>query len=241
MKLKISLLTTTVLIPIISPLIMFSCSSTDQNYIDEFYKSVVEKKDWVEHSKIYASSIYNLDTFEKAFPSVLKTEGGFVITLEDIIPTDANGSSNYTVYLRDEKTKEIYWPTPTVIGTEINGDEIKESVTSFNISNFKIATLDTISSFNNKYKLIDDVQTLNAEGKSLFNRLNIEEAINFDDPGNPNYIGKLFDLKNPIPPFEISSYEKISADNDNKELKFKIYLKNELEETMGPGKIVTLK
>ena len=128
MKLKMSFLSTAVLLPIISPMVMFSCSSTkNQTFIDEFYQKIVTKKDWDIHNDVYASSIYNLETFIKKFPSSFPSKEellskGYIITLEDIIPIDSLGSSNYTVYLRDSKTQNIYWPTPTIIGTDNNGE-----------------------------------------------------------------------------------------------------------------------
>lgn len=242
MKIKtIYLLSSSILIPMASSIIFTSCSSTiDQNFVDKFYSSIVEKTNWAGNNNEYASSIYNLRTFRLVFKDQLPTNEelqskGLMMTLENIVPYDQLGISNYTVYLRDKKTLKTYLPTPR----KINDDsDKKEVITSFSIEGFLKSNDSINTEFDNAYNLVLEKYPLTTNGNNFFKTQNIEENISFDNPASPYYLGKLFSFKE-IPNFEISSFEKVMVDDKNKIVEFKIYLMKD-SKAKGPGKLVTL-
>ncbi|MGL5617695.1 MAG: hypothetical protein ACRCWU_01415 [Metamycoplasmataceae bacterium] len=242
MKIKsLPLLLASTIIPISTPLIFVSCSSSvDQKYVDKFYNSIINKKDWSGHQNEYASAIYDLETFRAIFRDILPTnnelkEKGFVMSLERIIPYDYLGISNYTVYLRGAKNGETYLPTPKKIEEE---SDIKEPIVSFSISGFLKSTSLITEEFNDAYNRVSDNYPLNLTGTNFFQTQNIETNISFDNPDSPYYVEKLFDFK-AIHNFEIASFQEVKVSNQNKTASFRLFLKMG-GKTKGPGKVVSL-
>ncbi|MGL5732814.1 MAG: hypothetical protein ACRCXE_01980, partial [Metamycoplasmataceae bacterium] len=168
MKIKrMSLLLSSAIIPIAMPLVFVSCSSSvDQKYIDKFYNSIIDKTDWNGHQNEYASAIYDLETFRAVFRDQLPSDSelkakGFTMSLEQIVPYDHLGNSNYTVYLRDDKNGKTYLPSPKKIDDD---SDIKEPIVSFSISGFLEATDSVTEEFNEAYERVSDEYPLNLAG-----------------------------------------------------------------------------
>ncbi|MGL5205414.1 MAG: hypothetical protein ACRC7B_00670 [Metamycoplasmataceae bacterium] len=242
MKIRsLSILLASAIIPIATPLVFVSCSSSvDQKYVDKFYNNIIEKKDWSGNQNEYASAIYNLETFRAIFRDQLPTDSelkseGFTMSLENIIPYDNLGISNYTVYLRDFKNGKTYLPTPKKID---ENSDIKEPIISFSINNFLKSTSIISEEFNEAYKLVEDKYELSPAGKNFFETQNIETNISFDNLDSPYYVAKLFNFK-PIPNFEIGGFEEVRVSDKTKSASFRLFLKRD-GNTKGPGKVVTI-
>ncbi|MGL6124933.1 MAG: hypothetical protein ACRC1F_00375 [Metamycoplasmataceae bacterium] len=242
MKIKtIGLLVSSTIIPILTPAIFVSCSSTvDQAFVDKFYSDIIEKTDWKGHSNEYASSIYDLETFRAVFRDQIPTDDelrvkGFQMSLEQINPYDEVGISNYTVYLRDAKDGRTYLPTPKKISDD---NDKKEPIISFSIEGFLKSTSEVTNEFDIAYSLIPESYPLNIFGKNFFQTQNIETNISFNNPSSPYYVGKLFDFRT-IPGFELSGFQEVGVNNNTKTVTFRIYLKKN-SKTKGPGRLVTL-
>lgn len=242
MKIKrIALLSSPILLAAAAPIVLVSCGSpVDQKFVDKFYADIINKTNWTGNENEYASSIYDLATFRAVFKDQLPTDEelqlkGMTMSIENIIPYDELGISNYTIYLRDIKNGKTYFPTPSKVNED---SDKKEPIVSFSIGGFLKATQAVTDEFDIAYKLVKDTYPLTPEGINFFKTQNIETNISFDNINSPYYVGKLFTF-NQITNFEVSSFEKISVDDSNKIVTFKIYLKKS-GKTKGPGKLVTL-
>ncbi|MGL5204657.1 MAG: hypothetical protein ACRC63_00235 [Metamycoplasmataceae bacterium] len=242
MKIKsISLLMTSVIVPLSAPLVLISCSSSvDQKFVDKFYNDIIDKTNWSGNENQYASAIYDLETFRGVFRDQLPTDNelqikGLVISLEHIIAYDQLGISNYTIYLRDAKNGKTYLPTPKKINED---SDIKEPIVSFSIDGFFKATTIITEEFNEAYNRVQDEYPLNPTGINFFRSQNIETNISFNNPDSPYYVEKLFDFR-AIPNFELASFQKEIVSDENKTASFKLFLKKD-GKTKGPGKLVTL-
>ncbi|MGL5643214.1 MAG: hypothetical protein ACRCW3_00320, partial [Metamycoplasmataceae bacterium] len=178
MKIKsLSIIFASAIIPIATPLVFVSCSSSvDQKYVDQFYNNIIDKKDWSGNQNEYASAIYDLNTFRAIFRDQLPTDNelktkGFIMSLEHIISYDNLGISNYTIYLRDVKNGKTYLPTPKKIETD---SDIKEPIVSFTINGFLKSTDAITDEFNEAYNRVSDQYPLTPAGRNFFETQNIE-------------------------------------------------------------------
>ena len=238
---RIALFSSGIILTISPMTVMLSCSSSvDQKFVDNFYKTITEKTDWTGNGDIFASSIYDLTTFRKVFKDQLPTDEellakGFAIHLDVTTIEDKFGQSTYTIYLRNKENTITYLPTPQLISED---NEDKEPIMSFSIKGFLKATENDVKKFASAYDKVLPTYDLTPAGKDFFENQNIINNISFHNPASPYYLEKLFNFI-PIPDFEIGSFQELSVDDENKIIKFNIYLKNNLK-IKGPGKEVVL-
>lgn len=238
---KISMFFVVVATPIISSTFLISCSSSiDQNYIDKFYSDIVsEKKEWKNNENVYASSVYNLETFRSAFRDQLPTDKelskrNFKMEIINTNSYDSIGKANFRVYLKNLKTGQYYPPTPT----KINESEQAFTVIDFSVSNFLKSTPKIENEFNMAYDKINLNPKLTPEGNLIFNEQNIETYFSLIE-SDANWLGKAFEMPK-ITGFNWSSFYNFKANNTKKIINVEIYLKDSSGKTKGPAKLITL-
>lgn len=240
---KLFITTLTFVVPISSATTLVSCSSAiDQNYIDKIYADIVnQQKDWKGNGNVYASSIYDIKTFRSVFKDQLPSEEellkrNFKLEIENTDSYDNLGIANFIVRLKDSKTNYYYQPTPT----KLTDSDNKFPIIDFTICNFLRSTTEVNNNFDEAYRKVPSTPKLNSEGINIFNNQNIETYFSLNDKNATNWLGKTFD-KFTIPGFEWSAFYDMNADNKNKIIIVKYYLKNNKGETKGPGKEIILK
>ncbi len=243
LKYKIMYVFMSAIIPISSMPILVSCSShqIDQNFIDTTYNNIVkEGKGWTGQINVFASSVYNTETFRSTFRDQLPSEEELSkkglklqISTYDKSAYDKSGQAGFTVRLLNKKTNDYYPPTKT----KLKGKYYE--IINFTVSGFRLSTPEIDSDFEAAYNSIKNIE-LTTWGKGIFKNYNIKNYFSLKK-SEPNWLGKAFTINN-APNFEWASFYNMFADDDKKIINITYYLKETSSGMVkGPGKKITLK